>query len=566
MFLDRTTDKIVSEYQHELSSFDVRKMLKVLEKAIDLPVEEESLIGIQRKYNYCISKLFDGSGEMTDDDFAIVADHFFRIEPLLKKILYIVDPNTYHTLKIQKALECGALLDHLRVLEGLRTNRGYLDLSVNPDRLTGNIDQEDHILRTYKLRNVTSHEMRDWSNLELFSHIQDVMITALFVCWKYRQVINEKYDINDINSQVDVGNFITRIIEKYDSEVQKGFVFVPINWSYVPNFSRGEQAEEEVSIAQLLTEAKENSHIILLGGAGCGKTTSVNYLEYNNALAWKNNNTAPIPVKISLSETNDTWISIEEAICVTLDIPYDICERLLSRGAINLYLDGVNEMVSSREIKTNIVRQIERFLKTYKNVFVLITDRENVEIKIEADLSTYYLHQMGEDDIKKYVGYMHIDAEQKSALVTYAAEMADKGVKFTPIILNYLAAYLKKYNNFPEDSTDFYLQYISYLLDREYNEKKDINAAPGRLDALLEYLAIRMDENETNYISTMRVFAQCVNYLGMVNIDTKTCLDLSLQLGILEQDGDEIHFANDEYYYSLLAKGINLGMEEWNID
>ncbi len=566
MFSNRTIEKIESEYKQELNNFDVRKMLKILEEAIDLPVDEASFEGVQRKYNYCISKLFDDAGEMSDEDREIIAENFFRIEPLLKKILYLTDKKKYNELKSQNALQCGELLDNLKIIESVRTNNGYLDLQKSADKFSGSSNQEDHILRTYKLRNVTAHEMRNWSKISLYSNIQDVMITALYTCWQYKKIIDEVYEQTDINSQIDVKDYISNIIKKYNDSVNNGFIFVPINWCYVPNVSGGDMSEQEMNIEQLLSKAKNNSHLLLLGGAGCGKTTSIEYLVYHNAKAWEKNNASPIPVKICLSETNEKWISIEDSICDVLGISFEVCKRLLSRGAINLYLDGVNEMVSSREIKTNIVRQIERFLKDYRNVFVLITDRENVEIKIDANLSTYYLHQMGEVDINKYINSKNIELEQKESIINYTIIKVSQGVCFTPILLNFIIDYYLKRHSFPEDSTELYLQYISYLLDREYNEKKDINAAPGRLDALLKYLAINMDDNELNYISTMRVFKKCVDYLGMMNIDTKNCLDLSLQLGILEQDGDMIRFSNDEYYFCLLAKGIDLKMEEWNVE
>ncbi len=566
MFSKRTVEKIETEYKQELNSYDVEKMVKVLEKAIDLPISEESLSGIQRKYNYCISRLFDSSNDLTDDDRAMVAENFFNIEPLLKKILFLVNKDKYDELKRTGSIECGPLLDNLHILESVRTSNGYLNLKTDPNRLSGSNSQEDHILRTYTLRNVTAHEMRNWSRLELYSNIQDVMITALYVCWKYQKIISDLYDRNDIKDQINIGGYIDSIIKKYEKSIRNGFVFVPINWNYMPNVLNGDYSEEEIDITKLSSQLNSNSHILLLGGAGCGKSTSIDYLEYQSAKACRQDETAPIPVKILLSETNENWISIEEAICDKLGISYDICERLLSRGAIHLYLDGVNEMVSSREIKKNTVRQIEKFLSKYKNVFVLITDRESVEIKIDAEMQKYYLHQMGEKDIRKYVETRSLNDDDKNALIEYSLKMSTEGVKFTPIILNFLTDYLRKNGCFPDDSTELYLSYITYILEREYNEKKDINAAPGRLDVLLTYLPTKMDDNSMSYISTMRAFAQCVNYLGMVNIDTKNCIDLSLQLGILDQEGDMIHFSNEEYYLSLLAKAIELGMEEWNLD
>jgi F0F1-type ATP synthase beta subunit len=78
-------------------------------------------------------------------------------------------------------------------------------------------------------------------------------------------------------------------IKKIFSEdsVKNGFVFVPIKWNYIPNMDDDESEEREMEISQLLNPTSKYNHIILLGGAGCGKSTSIDYLVYKNAKKWK---------------------------------------------------------------------------------------------------------------------------------------------------------------------------------------------------------------------------------------------------------------------------------------
>ena len=158
-----------------------------------------------------------------------------------------------------------------------------------------------------------------------------------------------------------------------------------------------------------------------------------------------------------------------------------------------------------------------------------------------------------------------MDEENMQTLLDYTDSMTEQGIAFTPILLNFLLTFIERKGSLPVTSTEFIQQYLSSLLERELHEKKDINASPGRLDSLLMYLSIHANEDSRlSDISILKLFADCKYLLGQTDIDTKQCLDLALQLGILENKENHIWFSNSAYYECFFAKALEKGMDEWD--
>lgn len=367
--------------------------------------------------------------------------------------------------------------------------------------------------------------------------------------------------------QVNADDYIKNIISSYEKNMKNGFKFISVKWSKKAEniLDPGTDHGSDVSMNTIKNSLGSEKHLMLLGEAGCGKTTSIEYLEYMDAKEWKNNSMNPLPVMIRLSDATDLYFSIEDQICAMLDIPVNYCQKLLSQGSISLYLDGVNEMIASNEVKKKVVIQIEKMLAQYPNTYMVITDRENVEVKISTRVPTFYLRQMDKDDITSYISQKaDSNSQLTSAIVSYAVKMIENGVAFTPIVLNFLFDYAKTNNHMPETSTDFFKAYIKSLFRRENEEKKDINAAPGRLDSLLMYLAIHMPEEGMANVEVLRIFAKCKQILGLEELDTRVCLNLALQLGVLEENDERITFANDDFQGCFLADALDKGMVDWD--
>lgn len=560
--------RMQKEYGKILKECDIAEAIDLYEKVIDCPVDEVELAGIQENVSYALNMFYETvtMEDYDDRQLDVIMDSFINIEPILKKIFLIRDPEMYSIKKAAHDLTCGVAIDKLRLLDALKQpGSDRINFHANPDNYKNSPGYISYILRAYDHRNILAHEARGWSMTEKFVIATDVMVTVLYACYKNKEYINKKYDEKEKEVRINVDDKMQKIVKEYETSMRDGFSFVPVKWA-VDEMIGLDIKDKEISMETLRQAMGKEKHLMLKGEAGCGKSTSIEYLEYMDAKAYLKNPKNPIPIKIVLKDNASEYFSIEDYVCTYLSVNADYGRKLLDGGSINLYLDGVNELIGSMEVKKKIVFAIQTFLNTHENTFTVISDREQVEIRIEADMLVLLLRQMDEADITNYIDKKESNPERAQEVKAYAKDMCDNEICFTPILLNFIIEYYKKNNGFPEFSTNLIWEFIESLLEREHTVKKDINAAPGRLDSLLQYIAIQYctQEDPDAGLTRMQVlgrFKKCSDALG-IEVDTNKCLNLALQLGIMVERAGKCYFANEIYRDSIFAIGIENGAAE----
>lgn len=558
MFSDLTKEEIIKQLRNEGRGYDIAKMLDVYEKLLDIPVDLKEVEALRDNVFVGITRFFSLE-KMNQNDLMDSFRSFMKIEPYLKKLLYVVDKERYLSLDEQ------TLFPVLKALDLIKNLKGAISTE-NPNNYTEDKYFLDHILRAYGLRNNEAHNAEYWSLKNIYECANSVILTSLYAAWKYRAAIEAAYMKADRISATEKINYayVDGIIDRYKQKQKEGFVFVPIKWE---KRSGGKITQHEglSSIETIIEDIKEEKRLKLLGEAGCGKTTSMEYLEYRDAVTAKKDHTKPIPVKISLIKIANSWFSIEDTICKELDIKNVDCISLLNAGAIKLYLDGVNEISGEQSIKINATKKIEEFLTRYPQVFTVITDRENTHIRVNTDMTTYSFKQMDREEVFEYVKVKSGSNETlRKKVIDYIYSNPDREIRRTPFILNILIEIAMKRDEMPATSIDFIGDYLSMLIEREYKEKKDINAAPGYLDSLLMYFAMdSYTESENSRTGVLRSFNTCKEKLGLSSLDTNECLNLALQLGIMQCTNDICGFIYDDYKEYFLADAFKRGMDKW---
>ena len=104
------------------------------------------------------------------------------------------------------------------------------------------------------------------------------------------------------------------VIANYEKRQREGFKYVQLKWK-IERKETGNCSENFIDINELLPQ----KHLMLLGDAGCGKSTALDWLELHDAKEFVQNNSKKIPVKIQLINENP-YISIIELICKKLNI------------------------------------------------------------------------------------------------------------------------------------------------------------------------------------------------------------------------------------------------------
>ena len=467
-----------------------------------------------------------------------------NIEPFLKKLLKMINPQEYYDL----TNEC-ALAKTMTILK-LKDRCSVKNLNTEVEKITDPVSRA--IVKSYQIRNTTSHDGQIWSHCDMAENIRDVLVTSCCAVWDNKISINVALEKEE-RKQYDFQEYVKKIINEYEKKSKEGFKYVPLIWETGQNgnLSNMKFNEEEI-------HKKDDKKVLFLGEAGCGKTTILDNLEYIDAINFKNKKTNIIPIKINLFEENYNYQTIEEMICEKVKIPYDTCIRFLEQGMINLYLDGVNEIIASDEIRKKVAISIEKLSENYPKTFIVVTDRPHTIVKVHFT-QIFKLRKMGRDDVLTYAKAQPL---YNAFVEDKMQEMLDmekyKAINYTPLFINQLVLIFSMGKPIPQNEYDLLDNYLQTLFDREYIEKKDENAAPGRLDLILTEL-VKLDgmENGTSYSQVLRFVSSVIQQYGLT-IKAEGCLNLAFQLGILTKQGNDIRFYSEEYFSYFFEKSLGL--------
>ncbi len=539
MFNETVKSNIGLEIRHFFNKKDISEIVDLYEKVVFFSVDADNGVSLELDEGlYCY---FLQSGNIRQAHKTIV-----NIEPFLKKLLKIVDADEYNALSTDHGLS--RVMKLLNIMDYLpqEVKRNFTTVDVNS--ITDPLARA--IVNTYQVRNVSAHESQAWSLTEMCNNISNVLATACYAVWINRSAIKQAEE-NETRNQYDFKTYVKQIIKPYEDSIKAGFRYVPLIWAHVDD--SGEATFDVGNISK-----NRDKKVLLVGEAGCGKTTILNYMEYSDAKEYLSGKNYKLPIKISLIDENYKYQSIEELICNRLNIPMDYCHVLLGKGLINLYLDGLNEIISSIEIKKNIAIDIEKFCELYPNTLVIVTDRPYTIVKMNF-VQEYKLRKLSKDDVIMYAKSKKSFSDKVENKIMEMLSMPEfSDYEYTPIFINQLVEIFAMGRGVPKDENELLDNYLQVILEREYNEKKDYNAAPGRLDLLLTELTnLEGIEDGTHYSKVLKFFAQKANEYGLA-IKAEECLNLALQLGILKKQGDFVQFYSNEYMTYYLMKSLDI--------
>jgi energy-coupling factor transporter ATP-binding protein EcfA2 len=543
MFDQYVREAIELEVKDIFKNYNINEMIDLYIKSLVIITPVET--GIKINLIESIEGFYNQDGNIRKYHTCII-----NIEPYLKKLLFLVMPNKYNEISRNSKLGLYHTMQTIGLLKKLPDNINLV--YAKPEKYYGTV--EEYIIHSYQIRNDISHSSTNWSFSEMTYSVKAIIITSLYAAWINRDMIDQA-NMQYLDSKIyGFDEYIYNILNGYNEEMKKGFKYVPLLWEKTNDIDVS--TETNIKIDDLLDYKKnKENHLMLVGEAGCGKTTSVDYLEYCDAKRYKNGESNFIPLKITLINEDNIYASVEDMICRKLNIPFEYCQKLLIDNRIHLYLDGINEVLIDIDAKKTLAINIEKFLKKYNKLFVVITDRTFTVIKINIS-TIYHLKKMTIDDIRRYAETKVNDPEIIGKVILTVMKSEFANMRFTPIFINNLLTMFAQKEDVPEDNSEFIDKYINSLFKREYNEKKDYNAAPGRLDLLLTiFSTIEFSQVGVHYTKVLRSFGEIADTYGL-NINTESCINLAIQIGILKRQGDFIDFALDEYKTYFLLKAI----------
>ncbi len=468
-------------------------------------------------------------------------------ESFMKKVLYIACEKTYN--------------------EAMTANKGLVLIYEKAGILKGELEKVNlanadcekfekiisrSVIKAYQLRNNSSHTSDEWPVSEMFNNIKAVLIATFYAVWVNREALSTAKQKSTNKRVYAIDDYLNNIVKTYNKKISDGFSYVPLIWT-AESVNGTSSDQKSMQISSLRGE----KHIMLIGEAGCGKSTSVDYLEYQDANEYLSKTNTVIPVKVELIHT-DCTMTIKEIICHKLNIPMDYCEELLGNKSIHLYVDGLNEIIAEDSTRKSFVLSLQRFLDEHPQIFTVITDRKYTAFKLNIN-KRYYLKPLSKDDVLRYAKSKKAYTNQIGELLTTLVDKQEfEDLEFTPFIINQLVEIFASGYGIPVDVSELTGLYLNALLKREYEEKKEYDAAPGRLDLLLMRLALEeIPENGISKIKALKIFVEAQKEYGL-QIEAEKCLNLAVQLGVLVASDNNLDFAMEEYRSYYLIRAIEL--------
>ena len=338
--------------------------------------------------------------------------------------------------------------------------------------------------------------------------------------------------------------------------------------------------------------------IKVIGYAGMGKTTFLEHITYNelkklteqnvnNELVIKNlkqkDFIVPVMIRLCDINQNNCKAPIEKMIkdIINPNIPQMVIDNLLEQGLINVYFDGLNEINLTGEELTEFINKINSFVTNdkYKNNKIIVTDRDSNANSILESYPKLNMNGVHKENIMEFVKknatrYYQKSEEEEYLIAEKAFEIflqndipeKYKEALSKPLFLRKLITIAESGRNIPVTYNDVIKEFITSLIERERDEKRNENAQ--NIDLLLTEIVKKYGKENGFCVKAFSVnFKDAKNYLdteiiakgGLYNdygelIKAEDVLKLSIGLGLLELIGDNINFVEEayfDYYYKL---------------
>ena len=555
-------------------------LVDVLNKVFDFPIDSQFLLdGLSSNYKNSLYKVLDDDSSKAERfaNFEILKN----VEPFLKKILFLHDPEEF--LYIRNELK--GLAPILKTLNLNTKNIWYSEEELN--KYTDQ-DYEYHLIRTYILRNTESHNAQEWSRAELDENIKSLLIFYLEVVNRCKNLI----DLKGVKFNHDFTGYIDSEIAEFKTLAHRFIATETIEdysafESYaiedIKTYDEDDDEDDDntaIERSGTVDEIRRNKlsekRMILWGEAGLGKTTTLQYLTYLDALDYKNKKSKIIPVYIPLGLLIDNNVSLEsyifDKICVDAEVGYS----LLENGLLNVFLDGINEIPEDKTSKflSRRIKEIQSLCDKYTKSLIIITNRPEKYSQFEK-IPVFRLQPM---DYKRIVEFLNRNAKNKEIITLIKNKLENNprliNLISTPLMATRLLFIVTVNKKIPEKEGLIIKEFLDALFKREVIEKKDLYFEEDKINYLLISLAVYgFKKYGTNAglskEEVLNCFSNCLSKYHF-DYDILYSLKILVTMGVLSCNyTNEIfvfsHQAYQDYYVACAEGFILLEKDENNV-
>ena len=202
-------------------------------------------------------------------------------------------------------------------------------------------------IMAFFLRNKISHEKAKLNKQQRLQYFFNTLIAKLYVINYVKNELEDCID-NKIISDKDFGVYIEKEKDRYENNIKK---YVSLDFEEF-----GTKENLIISNIDDILKTDGYNQIRIIGKAGYGKTTTLEYLVYNDLTNY--NKDKIVPVLVSLASIPNNKSLIEFITTKIYQVAGDDCIELMKKNKIKIYLDGLNEINNSRKKNEIMERKV----------------------------------------------------------------------------------------------------------------------------------------------------------------------------------------------------------------
>lgn len=541
---------ILSEIGELYKGKNKEELVELFVSVMLVKTERNELAGVEERQYAAYLKLFDD--ETTIADIKVCLSDVMKVEPLLKKILLLVDENKYEDIQKRN----GGLAE---VVELLELNPKKKKLDTDPQKY---IDEADYLYRiasAYNLRNAESHTYETWNRREIYENLASVIICCLCAIERNRGKIIGNIKNETIKNELYIDDYLNEIVTQFKTRMSR-FVHIRGEENFAVLGSYVIESQDESSESKRRSGTVENlrdtnipeKRMMIWGEAGTGKSTTLEYLAYVDAKRRLKNVNDKIPVLVLLGLLTSSDYTIRQFICDKLNVSSEVCEMLLKEGKINLFIDGLNEIPNDNGLlKTLRMREIKSFIQSYPNTFIIITNRPQ-DSRDFSQVPIFNLIKLSKSEIDDFIE-KNVDEKEVKKILHDAIDENQRFIQIinTPLILSRLIEIVKYKGEVPQSEGEIISEFLSCLFTREKEEKQDARLDIKKMTYLLRMIAYEsLEKKETNSgMKESEIITYCKKSMTEYKFeyDALYAIELATQLGILEMKERVYVFSHQAY-------------------
>ncbi|MCC5943436.1 MAG: NACHT domain-containing protein [Bernardetiaceae bacterium] len=541
-------------------NFNVNEVLDLFEKVLLYPISEEDLEGVATRIPNALQKIFLGNLSRIDKNayFPDVA----KLEPYFRKVLYITNNQTYQRVANSK--------DGLgSIIPKLDLNPNNIKLNVAWSDTNPKTHFAEHLIKAYQLRNLESHNCTDWNNAKLYDELRSVLVMYLFATHTHFKALKLAVEPNDLTGYLQKQKKLFKTWQSRFVHIEGREEFAEVELYAKEIFEDEEETDDEddedfenIKVAREgkideLRKKITEKQMVILGEVGMGKSTTLQYLHFKDAQSALQNKNMPIPIYFELKNLTDKD-NLLQKIIDRIGKDQDFTIDMLKKGRFSICLDGLNEI--EKNIKAKIFTQIKNLISDYPNNFYLITsrpqgyNREFDDVLQNRSVPVFVLQKM---ENKQIAEFLEKNGKKVKTYIQKEIDTNDRLRKIvqTPLMLLMLIAVVGKEGKIPSEKGKIIRAFMFSLYDRE--QKQIIDFDKDTFHLLLCYLGYQTRDltgsnsglDREEYI--LPILEERKKQLGLP-INLLDFLRKALDLNILVNDENQYSFTHELYqeYYA----------------